>query len=48
MKDIFHELERIFAEKISQKTGWGKNEIMIAYKEAVQEVLLKIIEGRLK
>ena len=48
MKDIFRRLEEIFEEKINKKTGWGKNEIMKAYREAVQGVLIEIIEGTLK
>jgi hypothetical protein len=48
MGDILERLERIFEEKISKKTGWGKNEIMMVYRESVQEVLLEIIDGKLK
>ena len=48
MKDIFRRLEEIFEKSISRKTGWGKNEIMKAYREAVQAVLIEIIDGKLK
>jgi hypothetical protein len=33
----------IFEKKISVKTGWGKNEIMIEYDKAVNEALTELL-----
>ncbi len=46
--DILKRLEELFEMKISQKTGWGKNEIMKVFRKAVTEVLLEIVEGKLE
>ena len=37
-------LEKCFKEKLNAKTGWGRNEILEAYKESVNEALLEIID----
>jgi len=44
MIKLLRRIEAIFEMKISKKTGWGKNELMIAYKEAVNEALIEHIE----
>ena len=43
-KEILKQIEERFSTKLQRKTGWGKNEVLATYKEAVQEVLLEIIE----
>lgn len=37
-------IKEIFEEKISAKTGWGKNEIIKAHNEAVNEAMMEYIE----
>jgi len=44
-KKLIKRIEEIFEEKLQAKTGWGKNEVMIAYKEAVNDALLDMIDG---
>lgn len=43
-KELLQLIEKIFTEKLSRKTGWGKNEILIAYKDSVKEALMETIE----
>lgn len=37
-------LSEVFENKLKTKTGWGKNEVLIAYKDSVNESLLEIID----
>jgi len=37
-------IEEIFTQKLQAKTGWGRNEIISAYKESVNEALITIID----
>ena len=39
--DIMKEIEIEFFDALSSKTSWGKNEIMVLYKNVVAEVLLR-------
>lgn len=41
MKDLLKRIEEIFTLKLQRKTGWGKNEILVEYKNAVNEALLE-------
>lgn len=43
-KDLFHRIEEIFTEKLQRKTGWGRNEVLMAYKDAVIEATLELID----
>ena len=45
-KKILKRIEEIFAEKLQSKTGWGRNEIMQAYKESVNEALIELLDIR--
>lgn len=42
-KKILQRIEEIFNLKLQAKTSWGKNEVAILYKEAVNEALLEFI-----
>lgn len=44
-KKLLQRIEEIFQQKLQAKTGWGKNEIMIVYKEAVNEALLELVDS---
>ena len=37
-------IEKIFTEKLSRKTGWGKNEVLVAYKDSVKEALMEMLD----
>jgi hypothetical protein len=43
-KKILKRIEEIFAEKLQAKTGWGRNEIMQAYRESVNEALMELLD----
>ena len=43
-KELLQRIEKIFTEKLSHKTGWGKNEILVAYKDSVKEALMEMID----
>ena len=44
IKELLERIEKIFSDKLSQKTGWGKNEVLIAYKDSVKETLMEVLE----
>ncbi len=43
-KELLQRIEEIFTEKLSRKTGWGKNEVLVAYKDSVKEALIEMID----
>lgn len=44
-KKILKRIEEIFVEKLQAKTGWGRNEIMQTYREAVNEALMESLDA---
>ncbi len=44
-KKILKRIEEIFTEKLQAKTGWGRNEIIQAYREAVNEALIELLDA---
>lgn len=42
-KLLLKRIEEIFNQKLQSKTGWGRNEIIIIYKESVTEAVLEFI-----
>jgi len=43
-KKLLKTIEKIFFNKLQSKTGWGRNEIMQIYKEAVNEALMEMMD----
>lgn len=43
-KELLKRIREIFEEKVSKKTGWGKNELMIEYDKAVNEALIETLD----
>ena len=43
-KELLERIEEIFSDKLTQKTGWGKNEVLVAYKDSVKETLMEVLE----
>ncbi len=37
-------IQEVFEKKLSVKNGWGKNEVMAQYKNAVNEVILEMLD----
>jgi len=42
-KELIKRIEQIFAQKLQAKTGWGRNEVMEAYRSTVNEAILEFI-----
>mgnify|MGYP000858076154 CR=1 FL=1 len=42
-KQLLKRIEEIFSEKLKEKTGWGRNEVLQAYKDSVSEALMELI-----
>lgn len=43
-KKLLLRIEELFNEKLQAKTGWGRNEIMQAYKDCVNHALMEILD----
>ena len=41
MKLVLHVLRQKFEERLSKKTGWGRNELMVEFRLASLEALLE-------
>lgn len=41
---LIRRIEELFKEALSAKTGWGRNEILIAYKDCVITATLEMAE----
>lgn len=42
-KKLLERIEAIFTAKLQSKTGWGRNEVLAIYKEAVTEAVLEML-----
>ena len=42
-KALLARIEQIFFAKLTAKTGWGRNEVMSFYKDAVTEAVLETL-----
>lgn len=42
-KKLLQRIEEIFIQKLQAKTGWGRNEIQVLYKDSVSEALMEMI-----
>ena len=47
-KELLKRIEEIFVEKLQSKTGWGRNEILMLYKDAVNDALLEAAKNFIK
>ena len=43
-KKLIQRIEEIFTQKLQAKTGWGRNDVLIVYKEAVSEAVLEMLD----
>jgi hypothetical protein len=43
-KELLKRIEEIFTQKLQAKTGWGRNEVLAAYKDAVTEAVLELVD----
>lgn len=42
--ELLKAIEESFEKKLEEKTGWGRKELLSAYRSAVNEVLLEIAD----
>lgn len=42
-KQLLQRIEELFAQKLQAKTGWGRNEVLAAYRDAVREALMEAL-----
>jgi len=43
--ELFNRIEELFLEKLSRKTGWGKNELKDEWKDAKIQALTEALNG---
>jgi hypothetical protein len=43
-KKLIQRIEEIFTLKLQVKTGWGRNDVLTIYKEAVNEAVLEMLD----
>lgn len=48
MKDLIKRIEELFEQKLQAKTGWGRNEIMAAYRDAQNQAYLEYLTEVMK
>lgn len=39
-------IEEKFKQKLSEKTGWGRNEVMIILKDCINESVLELLDKK--
>ena len=44
-KKLLQRIEQLFTEKLQSKTGWGRNEIIALYRDAVSEALMEALDA---
>jgi len=44
-KALIKRIEEIFTEKLQEKTGWGRNDVLTIYKESVSEAVLEMLDA---
>ena len=42
-KELLLRIQTIFETKLQEKTGWGRNDVMTAYKQSVSEALMETL-----
>ena len=47
-KELLKKIRERFHEKLQAKTGWGRNDVMVAYDQAVSEATLEMLDKALK
>lgn len=47
-KELIDLIRAKFNAKLQTKTGWGRNDVMVAYDQAVSEATLEMLDKALK
>jgi hypothetical protein len=43
-KQLIERITELFHESLQAKTGWGRNDVMLKYNEAVSKAVLELID----
>ena len=43
-KKLLKRIDELFEGKLQERTGWGKNDILKIYREAVNEAILEMLD----
>lgn len=43
-KILLKRIGELYKEKLQAKTAWGRNEVLVAYKDAVNEAILEMLD----
>lgn len=43
-KKLLKRIDEIFEQKLQEKTGWGRNDVLKIYREAVNEAILEMLD----
>ena len=43
-KKLLERIAELFEQKLQEKTGWGRNDVLKIYREAVNEAILEILD----
>lgn len=44
-KKLLQRIDDLFSAKLQAKTGWGRNDVLQAYREAVSEALMELLDA---
>ena len=44
-KKLLKRIDEIFEQKLQEKTGWGRNDVLKIYREAVNEAILEMLDA---
>lgn len=43
-KKLLKRIDELFTAKLQSKTGWGKNDVLVIYRESVNEAILELLD----
>lgn len=43
-KKLLQRIDELFEQKLQIKTGWGRNDVLAVYREAVREALMETLD----
>ena len=43
-KKLLERIAELFEQKLQEKTGWGRNDVLKIYREAVNEAILETLD----
>lgn len=43
-KKLLQRIQELFTEKLQVKTGWGRNDVLKIYQDAVNEAMMEMLD----